>query len=83
MTKKFLVKTIIEQEVWDLVCAESISAAIVKVHDTQQDPFLYTNCSSHVKSVTEVYEWEAVIRDFHPTIKNHYIDRLLEETIVK
>lgn len=82
MTKKFLVKTIIQQEVWDLVEATSIPDAVSIVEQTEKDPFVYTKCNSYVKSVTEIESWEAAIKEFHPTITENYIDSLVKETII-
>jgi hypothetical protein len=82
MTKKFLVKTIIQQEVWDLVEATSIPDAVSIVEQTEKDPFVYTTCHSYVKSVTEIESWEDAIKEFHPTITENYIDSLVKETII-
>ena len=83
MTKKFLVKTIITTEVWDLVEADTIPDAVAKVEATQQDPFVYVHSSSWVKSVIEVDSWEATMRDFHPTITENYIEPLVNEVVLK
>lgn len=83
MPKKFLVKTIIETEVWDLVESNSIPDAVAKVESTQQDPFVYVHSSSWVKSVIEVDSWEVPIRDFHPTITENYIEALVNEVVLK
>lgn len=83
MSKKFLVKTIVQHVVWDLVVAESIAECVEKVETTDKDPFSVTNQTSWVKSVTEIDEWEPVIRDFHETITENYIKPLVKAVVIE
>jgi hypothetical protein len=83
MSKKFLVKTIVQHVVWDLVVAESIAECVEKVETTDKDPFSVTNQTSWVKSVIEVDEWGPVVRDFHPKITENYIEPLVTEVVLK